>query len=215
MNLPTQHDRRTALIEAATAIVSEAGFRGASVKAITTRAGMSAGLLYSYATDADTLLSEVFRRSAGAELGHVTEAVAAAKPQGAPAQLTALIDAFTGRALKGRRLAWALLVEPVGKAIEAERLTYRLSYAGLLIEIVQRGIAEGDFPQQDARVTAAGIVGAISEALTGPLSPLPPIDTEDDDTVGDETSLVSSIHTLCMRAVGAPTTPRTQQRSEQ
>lgn len=215
MNTPVQHDRRSALVKAATEIVSEAGFRGASVKAITGRAGMSAGLLYSYATDADELLTEVFRRCAGQELAHVAEAVDAAGPGGSSAQLTALIDAFTGRALRGRRLAWSLLVEPVGKAIEAERLTYRLSYASLLIDIVERGIAEGEFPEQDARVTAAGIVGAISEALTGPLSPLPPIDTHDANIGRDETRLVSSIHTLCMRAVGAGAAHTTQQRSEE
>lgn len=48
---------------------------------------------------------------------------------------------------------------------------------------------------QNARLSAAAVIGAISEALLGPLSP-----------VGERTDpepVVAGIATLCLRAVGA------------
>ncbi|WP_353114338.1 TetR/AcrR family transcriptional regulator [Microbacterium sp.] len=190
--------RRQELIDAATGIVRDAGFGAASVKAVTARAGMSAGLLYTYAGSIDDVLAEVFRRCAGAELAAVDQAVLAVPAADATARLVALIETFADRALRGGRLAWALLVEPVGRAIDEERLTYRRGYADILAEIVERGMQDGRFPRQDARLTAAGLVGAIGEALTGPLSPLA---SEYDEADAD--AIIRAITQLCLRAVGA------------
>lgn len=190
--------RRQELIDAATGIVRDAGFGAASVKAVTARAGMSAGLLYTYAGSIDDVLAEVFRRCAGAELAAVDQAVLAVPAADATARLVALIETFADRALRGGRLAWALLVEPVGRAIDEERLTYRRGYADILAEIVERGMKDGRFPPQDARLTAAGLVGAIGEALTGPLSPLT---SEYDEADAD--AIIRAITQLCLRAVGA------------
>lgn len=189
-------DRRGALVDAAIAVVRESGFGAATVKAVTARAGMSAGLLYRYADGVEELLADVFRRCAGAELAAVDRAVTAA-PDDAVARLTALVDAFATRALRGRRLAWALLVEPVGRAVEEERLAYRRGYADLLEEIIRRGVGSGRFAPQDPRITAAGLVGAIGEALAGPLSPVA--------EPADPADIRSEIARLCLRAVGAPT----------
>lgn len=188
--------RREDLIEAATAIVRDSGFGAASVKAVTARAGMSAGSLYSYTTGLDDLLAEVFRRIAGAEMAAVDQAVAGAEPADATGRLIAVIETFATRALRGGRVAWALLVEPVGRAIDEERLVYSRGYAGILTEIVMQGVRAGEFAPQDPRITAAGLVGAIGEALAGPLAPV----TIDDD-VPD--AIVAAITALCLRAVGA------------
>lgn len=195
--------RREALVDAATYIVREQGFGAATVKAITARAGMSAGLLYSYAKNADELLGEVFRRAAGAELAVVDVAVStlAADGASAEAQLIELVDTFAERALRGRSLAWALLVEPVGAVVEAERQVYRRGYAELLAEIVTTGIRTGEFAEQDPRLTSAGLVGAISEALAGPLSPF-------QERAAGGSGAVAAIRDLCLRAVGANSTER-------
>lgn len=189
-------DRRVELVAAATAIVRESGFGAATVKTVTARAGMSAGLLYRYAEGVDELLADVFRRCAGVELAAVDAGVAAAGAS-ARARLVALVDVFAHRALRGQRLAWALLVEPVARSVEEERLGYRRGYAALMTEVLQAGIRDGEFVAQDPSVTAAGLVGAIGEALAGPLSP----------TAGgasaDRTALVAEITNLCLRAVGA------------
>ncbi|MGO2110966.1 MAG: TetR/AcrR family transcriptional regulator [Pseudoclavibacter sp.] len=196
MTLRREAGRRDDLIEAATAIVRESGFGAASVKAITSRAGMSAGLLYSYADGLDEVLAEVFRRSAGTELAAVDRAVAESARTDAAGRLLTLVETFATRALRGGRLAWALLVEPVGRAIDEERLTYRRGYAGILTEIVSQGVNDGTFAPQNPAITAAGLVGVIGEALTGPLTP---VSAEDDDP----DAVVTAISELCLRAVGA------------
>lgn len=196
-NNPSAAARRTALLDAATDVVREHGFGSATVKAITARAGMSAGLLYSYADSVDGLLAEAFRRAAGAELAAVDEAVRAA-PADATLRLTALVDVFARRALRGSRLAWALLAEPVGRSIDEERIVYRRGYASLVAELITAGIQAGQLPPQDAQITAAGIVGAIGEALAGPLAPLA-LEPVDDEHV------IDAITQLCLRAAGAST----------
>ncbi|UJP08932.1 hypothetical protein L2X99_10615 [Microbacterium sp. KUDC0406] len=111
-------------------------------------------------------------------------------------RLLALIETFATRALRGGRLAWALLGEPVGRAIDEERLAYRRSYADILTEIVAQGVRDGSFAPQHPEITAAGLVGAIGEALTGPLTP---VSAEEDDP----DAVVAAISELCLRAVGA------------
>lgn len=114
---------------------------------------------------------------------------------GAAEQLRALVEVFAFRALRTPRTAWALLAEPVDPLVEAERLTYRRGYHALAETVVTAGIEAGELPAQNARLAAAAVIGAISEALLGPLSP-----------VGERTDpepVVAGITTLCLRAVGA------------
>lgn len=201
----TRQRRSTTLLAEARAIVAADGFAAASIKAVAAAAGVSAGTVYTYFANREELLAAVFREAADGELAAVHQAVDAARSRGddravAAAQLGALVDAFAHRAIRGRRLAWALLVEPVDPLIEAERLSYRRAYSDTVADIVARGVASGEFPPQEARIVGPGIVGAIGEALTGPLSPLNSGSTES-ATFTDQ--VVESIRTLCLRAVGA------------
>lgn len=196
---PTR-DRRAELLEAAKAIVRESGFKEASVKAITARTGVSAGLLYSYASSADDLLCEVFRSCAGTEIAAIGDAVSSVTDSAA-LKLTTLVNTFSERALLGRSLARALLVEPVSRAIEIERQSYRRGYADMLTEIVVFGIQTGEFAPQQANVTASALTGAIGEAMAGPLSPF----SGEPDPHSDE-QVVASIREFCLRAVGARAT---------
>lgn len=171
-----KQERAAVLLCAAREIVAADGFGAASIKAITEQAGVSAGTVYTYFDSREELLVSVFRQAAGIELGLVREAVARADIQDdqtrAAREIRALVATFAERAGRGRRLAWALLVEPVGPLIDAERLHFRRDYANTLAEIVGRGVASGELPQQDPEIVGPGLVGLISEALTGPLSPL-------------------------------------------
>ncbi len=206
---------RAELVRAATEIVRTEGFNAASVKAITARAGMSAGLLYSHASSVDDILIEVFRVCAGAEITAIDAAVteiAATAPasHNAAAQLSTLIETFADRALRSGLLAWSLLVEPVGQAIEAERQRYRREYADLLAQIVTQGIETGEFVEQDPQITAAGLVGAIGEAFSGPLSPISPTPLVGDiDRRERGLTAKSALCALCLRAVGATSAPCT------
>ena len=68
-------------------------------------------------------------------------------------------------------LAYAQIAEPVDPAVEAERLTLRRGYRDVFAGLLREGIGAGELPEQDVETVAAGLVGAIGEALVGPLSP--------------------------------------------
>ena len=104
------------------------------------------------------------------------------------------IEAFARRALRGRRLAWALLAEPVDPAVEAERLHFRHSYRDLMAEVIAEGIEAGELPAQDVDATAAALIGAVGEAMVGPLSPT--------TNGGDPDALIASLINFCTRAIG-------------
>lgn len=201
--------RSATLLSEARSIVATEGFGAASIKAVASAVGVSVGTIYTYFSNREELLSAVFREAADGELEAVRLAVNSVKPGDdghsfAAAQLSALVETFARRAIRGRRLAWALLVEPVDPLIDAERLSYRRAYSDLVADIIARGVASGEFPLQEARIVSPGIVGAIGEALTGPLSPLSArsnASSIESATFTDE--VVESIRTLCLRAVGA------------
>lgn len=187
--------RSRSLLDAARAIVARDGFGAATIKAVSASADVSVGTVYTYFATREELLAAVFREAASIEFDAVRASVAIA-PQTAAAQLRALIQAFARRAIGGRRLAWALLVEPVDPLIDAERLSYRRAYADTVAAIISRGVTSGELPSQDARIVGPGIVGAIGEALTGPLSPL-------NDSAATTDQVIDSILTLCLRAIGS------------
>jgi AcrR family transcriptional regulator len=160
---------RERIVSAAVALVAQGGYRAASVSAVAERAGVATGSVYRHFPSKAGLFAEVFRRASQREVDAVR--AAAAGSESAVERLATAIETFARRALRGRRLAWALLAEPVDPAVEAERLRFRQAYrdafAGLLVD----GIAAGEFPEQRVEVVAAALVGAIGEALVGPLSP--------------------------------------------
>ncbi len=96
--------------------------------------------------------------------------------------------------MRGRRLAWALLAEPVDPAVEAERLEFRHSYRDLMAEVLRDGIEAGELPEQDIEVTAAALIGAIGESMLGPLSPTA--------NGGNPEALIASLVNFCTRAIG-------------
>lgn len=191
-------ERRSGLLRAAHRVVSRHGFALASVKAIAEEAGVSAGTVYTYFGSREELLAEVFRDAAHQELLAVRDAVAAAGSLGGPRntaarEVSALVSTFARRAFAGHTLAWALLIEPAGELIDAQRLEFRRQYADLTEEIITRGIATGQIPDQDVRITGPGLIGLISEALTGPLSPGATMPTD---------RLIEGVTQMCLRAVG-------------
>lgn len=192
--------RRERLLAAAESIVSTDGFSTATVAAVAKAAGVSTGAVYTHFPSKAELLAATFRRSAGRELTAVEDAITAVG-HFAPVQpdvarrLSVLVEVFTRRALRGRRLAWSLLVEPVDPLVEAERLTFRMSYRDLVEGLLRAGISAGELPEQDPTLAAAAIVGAIGEALIGPLSPIAAHTTPE--------AVTDPLRAICLRAVGA------------
>ena len=175
---------RERILRAAHALVAQGGFGAAQVAAVAAEAGVATGTVYRHFASKADLFAEVFRRAAQ----HEVDAVAAS------ADLSAGVETFARRALAGRRLAWALLAEPVDPAVEAERLHFRHSYRDLMAEVIAEGIESGDLPPQDVEVTAAALIGAIGETMLGPLSPT--------SNGGEPEALIASLVATCTRAIG-------------
>ncbi|MGW4480559.1 TetR/AcrR family transcriptional regulator [Rhodococcus triatomae] len=190
-----KEQRRSALLTEATVLVAEGGFGAATVKAIAERCQVSVGSVYSHFDGNTDLLASVFRRGADQELAAVRTAVSAA--EGGANRLRALVETFAQRAIRGRQLAWSLLFEPVDPRIDAERLAYRAEYHALTTEILRDGMESGEFPHQHLEVTATALIGAISEALTGRLSPTHAVTTDADDA-----DTVEAILRFCLHGVG-------------
>jgi AcrR family transcriptional regulator len=184
-------EARGRIVRAAVELIALGGYREAQIAAVAQRAGVATGTVYRHFPSKADLLTEVFRTASQHEVDAVAAATAAAG-DGAADRIAAAADTFARRALQGRRLAWALLAEPVDPAVEAERLVFRRAYAAVFARAIEDGVERGELPPQDARFTATALVGAIGEALVGPLSP-----THDDV---DADALVSNLITFCLRS---------------
>ncbi|MEH0971101.1 TetR/AcrR family transcriptional regulator [Micromonospora sp. CPCC 205546] len=159
---------RERIVAAALEITAEHGYAGCSIAAVAERAAMATGSVYRHFPTKADLVAEVFRTASQREV----EAVArAAEREGTVAErVTAVIETFSGRALRSPRLAYALLAEPADPAVDAERLIFRRAYAELIAGYVAEGVANGELPPQDPGLTATALVGALAEAMVGPLA---------------------------------------------
>jgi AcrR family transcriptional regulator len=182
---------RERVVVAARELIARGGYREAQVAAVAARAGVATGTVYRHFPSKADLLTEVFRVASQHEVDAVAAATAAADAT-APDRIAAAVDTFARRALRGRRLAWALLAEPIDPAVEAERLQFRRAYAEVFAAAVRDGIAAGELPDQDAAFTATALVGAIGEALVGPLSPT--------GAEADADALVANLITFSLRS---------------
>ena len=185
---------RQRILDASLLLVSAGGFGTVTISAVAREAGIATGAVYKHFASKAELFAEVFRRATEKELAVVREHALA---EGAPSKrLLNTIEAFSARAIRGRRLAYALIAEPVDALVDAERLRYRRAYAEIFEQLVEDGIRRGDFPAQEASVSAAALVGVISEALVGPLTW-----TDGAEPAIEAAALIQSIQTFCLRAV--------------
>jgi AcrR family transcriptional regulator len=163
---------RERIVDAATRQVAAGGYSSASIQAVAERAGVATGSVYRHFPSKAELFAEVFRRASQRELDVVSE-VMADRSLPAAERVAAAVEAFARRALAAPVMAYALLAEPVDPAVEAERLAFRRGYRDAFAGALRDGIAAGQLPEQDADVVAAALVGALGEALLGPLAPRP------------------------------------------
>jgi len=183
---------RERLLAAARELIEDGGYGSASVAAIAEGAGVASGTVYRHFPSKADLFLEVFRAVCTGEERAMRAAADEAGP-GAVDRLQAVLATFARRALQNRRLAWALLAEPVDPVVDAERLAYRERYASLVAAELQAAVEAGEIPAQDVAFTAAALVGGCGEALVGPLSSVD----------GSDRVVVASIETFVRRAIGA------------
>jgi AcrR family transcriptional regulator len=161
---------RAVLLDAARAVVTEHGYRGASVAAIAARANISNGALYRHFPSKVDLFVDVFREVCDGEMRAAARSASAFDDP--LAQLDAMLETFAARALRAPKLAWALLAEPVDPAVEAVRMEYRQTYRTSIERLLNRAVDAGLIPPQDTVITAAALLGGGNEVLAGPLSPV-------------------------------------------
>jgi len=186
---------RASLLRAAAEVIQEGGWGSASVGAIARRAGVAAGTLYRHFPSKADLFLEVFRTVSEREMVAMRSAQATASS--IADRFDAVVGTYARRALHNRRLAWALVYEPLDAAVDQERLAYRRAYSEGMATLIRQGIETGTIPAQDADLAAAAVVGVIAETLVGPLSPVAR------PTAGED-EIVRAIVTFCRRVIGLP-----------
>jgi AcrR family transcriptional regulator len=189
--LAARHD---AIMDAARAAAAEGGMAAVQVAPVAERAGVAAGTVYRYFPSKTELVAAFVAAIAEREIAAVRTAANAAP--GPLSALAAAIATFAARALRHRRLAWAVIAEPVDAEIDAVRLDYRKTLAAELQKRIATAVEGGHLPEQDAGLAAAALVGALLEGLIGPLAPKPP----DDPAAARET--VQMLTLLLLRALG-------------
>jgi AcrR family transcriptional regulator len=164
-------DKYPLILNAARKLVAQAGFREVQMAAIADAAGIAIGTLYRYFPARTDLMAEVVASVSQREVDVVAEVASA--PGTASQRLGAAAWIFASRALRGRRMAHALVAEPVEPEIEAARLKYHSALAQVFHTIIEQGIASGEFPAQDATASADCVVGCLFEGLVSPLTKEP------------------------------------------
>jgi AcrR family transcriptional regulator len=170
---PTERTRaqaaqaRERIVRAALDLLAEGGYSAASVQAVARRAGVATGSVYRHFPSKADLVKEVFRRASQREVDTLTSVGADLAPA---ERIAAWVEVFVRRALAEPTRAYALLAEPVDPAVEAERLVFRRAYADLFAAALREGVESGELAPCDVELVAAAIVGALGEALLGPLA---------------------------------------------
>jgi len=194
---PTERTRaraaaaRERIVAAALDQLAEGGYASASMAAVARRAGVATGSVYRHFPSKGDLFAEVFRQASQREvdvlvaLGHRTLPV--------HERLAAWVHAFVHRALAEPVRAYALIAEPVDPAVEAERLIFRRGYRDVLMAVLDQGVKRGELELHDKETTASALVGAIGEALVGPLAA--------DRNGHEHTALVAAVVEFATRAL--------------
>jgi AcrR family transcriptional regulator len=187
-------ERAQAIVDAAAAIAAQGGMGAVQIAAVAQRAHIAAGTVYRYFPSKTELIAELVMSVASREIDAMKAAATAAP--GPLSALAASIATFAARALDERRLAWAVIAEPVDAEVDSLRLDFRQALAAELEARIRAAIAGNHLPDQDARVAAPAIVGALMEGLIGPLAP-----RHDGDMAGSREA-VQGATLLALRALG-------------
>jgi AcrR family transcriptional regulator len=162
-------ERREAILTAARGAANDGGMGAVLIAPVAERAGIAAGTVYRYFPAKTDLVAELATAVAEQETAAMRRAAEMAP--GPLSALPAAIATFGMRALRARRLTWAMLTEPVEAEIDAVRLVYREAIARELEMRIRAAINDGHLPAQDSALSAAALVGALVEGLIGPLAP--------------------------------------------
>jgi AcrR family transcriptional regulator len=185
-----QTERHDAIVAAAGRAASEGGMAAVQIAPVAERAGIAAGTVYRYFPSKTELVAALVASAAEREIAAVQRAADAAP--GPLSALSAAIATFASRALRDRKLTWAMIAEPADSETDAARLAYRQALAGEFETLIKAAIAGGHLPEIDAALVAPALIGALLEGLAGPLSP---------DVAGDAARARDTAQTLTLFAL--------------
>lgn len=186
--------RRAAILAAARAAACEGGMGAVQIAPVAIRANVAAGTVYRYFPSKADLIAELISEVSRTELAAVRRAADAAP--GPSSALAATVTTIAANVVSNRKLAWGILAEPVDVDVGATRLAARSEIAGELESRINAAMRAGHLPQQDTALAATALLGALHEALVGPLAP------DDLDEPGRLRDAVQSVTLLALRAVG-------------
>jgi AcrR family transcriptional regulator len=161
--------RRDSVVAAAHEIAAESGLGAVQIVPVAARAGIAAGTVYRYFPAKTDLVAALIAGVTAQETVAIKHAAAAAP--GPLSALAAGIVTFAARAVRQRRLIWAVLAEPVDHEIESLRAAGHRALAAEFERLIVAAIAGKHLPEQDNALAALAVVGALLEGLVGPLAP--------------------------------------------
>jgi AcrR family transcriptional regulator len=189
--LAARHD---AIIAAARELAAESGMAAVQIAPVAARAGIAAGTVYRYFPSKTDMITALVAAVSEREIAAMRAAADAAP--GPLSALAAAVATFAARALKHRRLAWAVLAEPVDPQVGPVRIAYRRALLGEIEQRLTAAIATQHLPDQDVALSGPALVGALIEGLVGPLAPA----TLDDPARAHDAAQVLTL--VALRAVG-------------
>ncbi|MFZ5692266.1 MAG: TetR/AcrR family transcriptional regulator [Pseudomonadota bacterium] len=189
-----QAARHQAILAAARAAAAEGGMTAVQVAAVAERAGIATGTVYRYFPSKADLVTAVIGVMAEREVAAMRKAGKAAP--GPMSALTASIATFAARALRQRKLVWAMIADPAEPEAEPVRLAFRRALASELETRISAAMQAGHLPAQDVARSAAALVGALLEGLIGPMAP------ESTDDPARTRDAVQAVTLLALRALG-------------
>src|SRR5579863_10218402 len=160
--------RHAAILAVARQLAAEGGLGSVQIAPVAERAGIATGTVYRYFPAKLDLISALAAAQAEAEIAALDGAADTAP--GPLSALAAAIATFAHRAATSRRLAFALMAEPVEPELEPVRARFRATVRQAFAQRIARAIAAGQLADQDSALTAAALLGALIEGLVGPLA---------------------------------------------
>ena len=161
--------RHASLIAAARALAAEQGMDAVQIVPVADRAQIAAGTVYRYFASKTALVEALVADVAETELTAMRAAADAAP--GPLSALAAAIVTFAARAVRHRRLSWAVLSEPVDAEIDHARQAYRKELVAEFQQRITAARASGNLADTDPALAAPALIGALLEGLVGPLAP--------------------------------------------
>ena len=153
-------ERGEEVYEAALRLFREKGYHATSMQDIAAVVGLYKGSLYHYIGGKEDLLVQVFERAMGFLLEDV-ERITADSAAGPTAQLRAIIRAHVQAVALNLDALTVYLHEwrALGGESLAKVRAQRERYVELVHSVVERGLALGEFGNQDAHIVTLGVLG--------------------------------------------------------